>query len=521
MSSTYTMLACNVDSSPKFDPEEPGSILDFFEDLDYHLEIAGLLDGSNTDHEKCIGHAVRLVLHQVNKASPPDYDTFKKKVTAEYLGNNGKHLYAPSDLDAIVAESAGGQLITTSAFISYSRRFCVVGDYFVLHKIIGEEEHNRLFLKGLPDRLQKHVLERLAWKCPDVLYSRVCYSVKDVAAAAIHTLDSYSQDTSTTAALKLQARPFSRCIRRQAHDRRSGSSGRTYNDCYYCTGLHSIQRCHAINEDTAAGLVKRDAQGQVVLRSGEHILGNSQSGPLQQHIQDFYKSNVSKPTPPAPAMLFQPVWRQQQSQPPSTTPSHPELFQGGVLSFCNDESTPYPTPLTSFALNSQTDEQVQADKAKIATARTACAQKWLNRFDEPPEVPRRLPAAARIEEVEDEPTITNTQRGTAPLPTAILEEVEALEKQGSAPPEHLFANVRDGNQPRQPTSKSSTSADKQPTSSKAEPVYKNTVPIHDQKHVQDMFCRCLETPMSLTQAELLSLAPSICAPRPRQTVPVS
>lgn len=45
--------------------------------------------------------------------------------------------------------------------------------------------------------------------------------------------------------------------------------GITHNDCG--TGLRNIQRCPAVDEDTGAGLAKRDTQGQAV---GERILGD-------------------------------------------------------------------------------------------------------------------------------------------------------------------------------------------------------------------------------------------------------
>ncbi|KAI0369083.1 hypothetical protein BV20DRAFT_920526, partial [Pilatotrama ljubarskyi] len=111
------------------------------------------------------------------------YKDFKKEVIKEYLGDDGKRLYLLGDLKILVSDAARAGFRSSSEFKTYSRNFRIVADYLVKHSVLRDEEHDHLFIKGLPEQLQRTVLKRLKVKCPDVLAPRQPYSVAQVTEA--------------------------------------------------------------------------------------------------------------------------------------------------------------------------------------------------------------------------------------------------------------------------------------------------------------------------------------------------
>ncbi|KAI0667644.1 hypothetical protein C8Q78DRAFT_993965 [Trametes maxima] len=196
MSQPYRLLPRGANSAPSFDPTHPQMLLDFFEDLEYMLEEAAI-----DDNKKRKGHVVRYapttektLWRTLDGFQDGSYETFKKSVIREYLGDDSKRLYSLGDLRALVSDAARGGYRSTSEFRLYSCKFHVMADYLVAHDALRQDERDRLFLKGVPDALQRPVLDRLKYKAPDVLAPRVPYSVEQVTEAAEFVLDSQDED---------------------------------------------------------------------------------------------------------------------------------------------------------------------------------------------------------------------------------------------------------------------------------------------------------------------------------------
>ncbi|KAI0363444.1 hypothetical protein BV20DRAFT_1031326 [Pilatotrama ljubarskyi] len=549
--------------APTFDPAHPHSLLDFLEDLDYMLDEANV-----EDDQKRKTHAVRYAPGEhkllwrgfASFGEDKPYEDFKKEVIKEYLGDDGKRLYSLADLKILVSDAARAGFRSSSEFKTYSRNFLIVADYLVKHSVLRDEEHDRLFIKGLPEQLNEG---RAAVKCPDVLAPREPYSVAQVEAAEF-VLDAQDDDApierattrtadavspqvktevseladalkTTLAALLQQQRGSGTSPVRQGPPHLDSSTPRT-SQCHYCgDSTHIIRRCPQVDADTAAGLVKRNEQGQVVLASGSYVPSVISGSTLRERVQEYYRQHPdARPSQPVQQLLFEPVYIAPLASPHSGTqylaaadhprPASTATSCGLIHDLAHDQEGLFvQLEHEMFAADRRRNQAPTAAAANASEARAERARRRSVRFDEPPETSIRLPTSARIEEVPDEPTARTQNTPVAddtPKDASKCAHVTVPGSEAStptAPPvvvEHPFRSARDATYappsqrnyglPPASLSKPNTSAPK-----KNEAAYRSFVPVYDPKHAANVFRRCLETPTSLTLEELLALFPEI------------
>lgn len=344
MSLPYRLPLRGASGVPAFDPEQPQTLLDYFEDLEYIFEEAAIYH-----NEKCKGHAVcyappteKSLWRSFVSFKTGAYKPFKQEVIKEYLGEGGKHLYSIGDLKVIVADVLKTGFRSISDFKLYSCKFRVVADYLVEHDILCVDERDRWFLKVLPDRLQTPVLDRLRYKCPDVPAPHIPYTVEQVTESTKFILDAQDEDgpgissvapsgpsrtsadtvtpqiktksahladmlkSAMTQAMALMQRP------QQATASNTTRQGPPHLSslCIYCGGAdHAIRRCPQVEADMAVHLVKRNELGQVVLALGSYVPSNTPGINLRDRVQEFYCTNPdARATATAPQLLFKPVY---------------------------------------------------------------------------------------------------------------------------------------------------------------------------------------------------------------------
>ncbi|KAI0355503.1 hypothetical protein OH77DRAFT_1589949 [Trametes cingulata] len=323
MAQPYRMPPRGAPGAPSFDPARPHSLLDFFDDLECLLDEAGV-DSEDGQQRRLLWRGF------ASFAEGRPYEDFKKEVVSEYLGDDGKGLYTLGDLRRLVSDAAKAGFRSSSEFRTYSRRFRIVADHLVKHAVLRDEDRDRLFVQGLPGRLQRAVLERLKVKCPDVLAPRQpYYSVVQVAEATEFVLDAQDGDalvgratvrtadtdavrphlklktevslSELTDALKSTLRVAAlfqqqwstgaspAAVRQVPPDpRMDPSTPPSARHCHYCgDNAHVIRRCPQVDADTAAGLVARNAQGRVVLASGSDV----PSATLRDRVREHYRQH--------------------------------------------------------------------------------------------------------------------------------------------------------------------------------------------------------------------------------------
>ncbi|KAI9063711.1 hypothetical protein FKP32DRAFT_1548313, partial [Trametes sanguinea] len=509
--------------APVFDPSHPETLLDFFEDLDYMLEEAKV-----EDEQKKKEHAVRYApptqkslwrsFSAYDEAQP--YDAFKKEVIKEYLGEDGKRLYSLGDIKTLVNTYAAKGFASSSEFKVYSRSFRVIADDLVKHHVLRDDDRDRYFIKGFPEPLRAAVLDRLRYKCPDVLAPRVPYTVDQVTEAAEFVLDAQDDDgpsmrslpavvlptspiPSYAPAVKTESSQIAEALAAMAqavsllHQQRTTPSsaqplrqGPPHLDprpsqCHYCgDATHIIRRCPQVEADATAGLVKRNEAGQVVLASGSFVPSAIAGATLRDRMQEYYRQHPdARPGGTVPQMLFEPLEQ--------------EIYAA--------------------------EARRQATRRDSTSSREERARRRAVRFEDPPEKAVPLPRpAARVEEVADEPTIrtsnatgaserdqviVGTPAGTEPTPSSSTASTPPT-------PEHPFRNVRDATYapPSLRNYAVSPAASTKPSttpSRKNDAAYRSVVPVYDPKHAHEVFRRCLQTPTALTLEELLALSPEI------------
>lgn len=345
MAQPYRLPPRGASGAPSFEPDQPETLLDFFEDLEYMLEQADV-----SEDQKRKEHTVRYApstqkalwrgFDSYDVQNGKSYDEFKSEIVKEYLGEGGKRLYSIGDLKAIVQTYAAKGFQSSSEFKVYSRSFRVVADDLVMHNVMREDDRDRHFVKVLPEPLRAAVIDRLKYKCPDVLAPRVPYTVAQVTAAVEFVLDSQDEDapigssTSTTvtaasispqiktessqladaltamaqAVALLHQRGPSPNLQRQGPPHLDRFAPRP-GQCIYCGGTdHSIRACPQVASDTSAGLVKHNEQGQVVLSTGNFVPSVIAGDTLRERVQEYYRQHPNvRDAPAVQHMLFEPV----------------------------------------------------------------------------------------------------------------------------------------------------------------------------------------------------------------------
>ncbi|KAI0634431.1 hypothetical protein C8Q77DRAFT_1056770 [Trametes polyzona] len=342
MSQPYRLPPRGATGAPSFEPEHPETLLDFFEDLEYMLEQAEVsAEQKRKEHAVRYAPSTQKALWRSFEAfgDTKTYKDFKAAVIQEYLGEDGKRLYSLGDLKTLISTHAAKGFRSSSEFRVYSRSFRVVADYLVKHEVIRKDDHDRYFIKALPEPLRAVVLDRLKYKCPDVLAPRVPYTVEQVTAAVEFVLDSQDEDgpIGSSAGITTLAPTISPQIKTESsqladaltamaqavsllHQRTSvrpaQRQGPPHQDraprpgqCIYCgDSNHAIRACPQVASDTSAGLVKRNESGQVVLSNGSYVPSVIAGETLRERVQEYYRQHPdARPTSSVQQLLFEPV----------------------------------------------------------------------------------------------------------------------------------------------------------------------------------------------------------------------
>ena len=123
------------------------------------------------------------------------------------------------------------------------------------------------------------------------------------------------------------------------------------------------------------------------------------------------------------------------------------------------------------------------------------------------ETDRPVPPPVPVESTRCEKSITPTASPTPPPPAVV-----SIAPANSMPiePEHPFRNAQDATY-APPQSRNFAAPFKAPANKKPDIAYSNAPPIYSQEHAKEL-CDCaFKTPLTITQEELLSLAPKVRA----------
>jgi hypothetical protein len=510
--------------APSFNPDRPSELSRFFRQLEALFIRCGIT--SDVEKKDYVISYVDASLADLWEGIPSfksdanTYDEFKAAILDCYSDHDRK--YNVSDLDMLIGERQRLGIRSLNELSEYHLRFQAVTSYLLEKKLIGEVEQFNAFVRSFSPAFWKDISRRLQVKYPDH-YPDLPYKISEVYEAArfvLHGLPTGSgaipipafppqkSSPSPTSYMPTPSQPvdspptikaeqlgsilteFTKSIvealkQANSSDNRSSSSSnfRRSTSCNMCGKEHFIRDCEVVDEYIRAGKCRRNTEGKVVLPSGSFIPKEIPGTLLRDRFDEWHRRNPN--------------------QLAAGTLSSGTLFHS-VVSPDNIPSSPTPSqPLYQLS----TTDRIASLEAELFNLRSrkpgftplirTRAQKARNANADPDDDP--APVQPPVNSETDQP------RATSEAPTSV--PAIPFEPKG---PEHPFRNAQDATY-IPPQDRNVGALPKPAAPKKAEPAYRTLPPIHDQSIATDVYNRSLNTPVTITQRELLSLSPEVRA----------
>ncbi|KAF8193472.1 hypothetical protein K438DRAFT_1431096, partial [Mycena galopus ATCC 62051] len=486
-----TMPARGDRNAPQFDSHKPHELRRYFGDLEFLFSRSSVTD----DIEKK-KHATRFLsvedqeiweaLKSFTEATK-SYADFKADVLKLYSGNDENRRFELSDLDTLIGEYSRVGILSLEDLKTFYRQFLRITTYLISKRRLSDDEQSRTFLRAMqPASFAREVKLRLQIKRPDV-HPADPYPLADLYEAAEFALaggGTFILDRPTPAPVPapasvpttIEIKPdpniaalvgtmteFMRIFAAQksSNDPSSGAvpPKKRPEGCTYCSDLtHFINDCAKVLEDMQAGKCRRNSDGRVVLPTGAFVPRTIPGKDLRARVEKWHELN---PGQLAAAQLLVEV--------------APNL---------------HPTPSSSstvrtFTLSDEQRMQMLQHEMNALQTRAQAKRALQRKDDEEPD--RAIP-----------PPASNPPAAT---PAPAIPPPQAADKA----PQHPFRDARDGAYAPPKDRNLGLPAEH----SKHTPAYRTNAPIYSEKDAADVFKSTLDAPVTITQRQLLSIAPEV------------
>ncbi|KAJ7324037.1 hypothetical protein DFH08DRAFT_817512 [Mycena albidolilacea] len=492
MSAVPSMPARGDRNAPQFDSHKPHELRRYFTDLEFLLNRASVTDNAEKKQ-----HATRFLSvedQEIWEALPSysdpakSYAEFKADALKLYAGNNEDRRFELSDLDALIGQYSRVGILSIDDLTTFYRQFLRITTYLIAKNRLSNAEQSRSFLRAMqPASFSVEVRRRLQIKQPDVhpadpyaladLYEAAEFVLAGSGSTLIRDLMPGPLASPSPATVEVKPDPgiaalvgtMAELIKVLATQRQSGDSNgagsaqkRPRPDgCGYCSDLsHFINECDRVLEDIQAGKCRRNAEGRVVLPTGAFVPRTIVGKDLRSRIEKWHELH---PGQLAAAQLMVDV-------------AVDHLYA----------PSPSPTPRTTTLSDGQRMQFLQHEMNALRT---------------------RAQAKRALESSEqDEPDRTIPSSGKAPAPPVAAVPTVPTTQPSSQVPQHPFSNARDA---AYAPPKDRNLGLPSPVQSKSTPAYRTSAPVYNEKHAADVFESSLNTPITITQRQLLSIAPEV------------
>ena len=517
-------------AAPSFDKTKPRELVRFFEELEYLFERAALTqDAEKKKHVlRYVDFEVEQIWKTFTEYTDPTktYLEFKTAILVHYPDMTGDYVYSLRDMDSLIGERQRLGITTTIDLADYHLKFLSITSWLIEKQQLGSLEQQRGYLRGFQPRLLGSINNRLQMKFPDH-HPNIPHTVQDVYEAArfiLQSADTASQNyfaplppgvnppfvpdgavsiakrepsikkedlgSLFTEFTKTIVEAINQNSNRGQYNSNTRSSGSNSRTCNFCGGPHYIRECDKVDDLIRQGKCKRNAEGKVVLPSGafvpRDVLPDSL---LSERIEEYHRRF---PNQLGTATLLHTIDRPS----PVTTcatqtavPSHP--FQ---LSTSDRIAT---IEAELYNLRARNPKFIPVARTRAQKARAATVEE----LEEEDAAAVRAARQPQIVEVEREEEAVTKE---APVITDSAEPA-----QPSAVPEHPYRNAKDAAY-APPIDRNIGATVKVANNAKrSDPAYKTLPPVHDPTIATDVYKRSMETPITITQRELLSLSPEV------------
>jgi hypothetical protein len=256
-----------------------------------------------------------------------------------------------------------------------------------------------------------------------------------------------------------------------------------------CGGPHYIKDCKVVDEYIAAGKCRRNTEGKIVLSTGAYVSRDIPGTLLMERIDEWHRRN---PNQLAAATLIHTIDKSLLYAPEPTY----QLSSSDRIAHLESELYALKARKSNFIPLART----RAQKARIARVEDSDDEDGLQEKEPEKE--------ASIEIVEQPPAKEKEKLPFEMPPSFVINPTPPIVVNPVTPvPEHPFRGAKDAAY-TPPTDRNIgmpiTNIGKKP-----EPAYKTQPPVYKASIATDVYSRTMDAPITITQRELLSLAPEV------------
>jgi hypothetical protein len=505
-------------SAPSFDENRPEEVDRYFTDLDDLLTANGVA-GNDECKQAAVKYLKEVSTEKLWKSSPAWSDAtktfaeFKREILRLYPASSEDRSFTIQDLDRLIGERARVGIFSTNDVGNYFRQFLLITRYLIGKSRMSTTDQSRNFLRGFQPEVVHLIQQRLQLRNPNH-FPDDPYPVYDVANFVIggptqNTVFSgmplpptYQPSPYQPAAppaadpttVKLEAlttavaslgEMFKMVLEtqqgggkpRNAAPRPAAGGGAA---CNFCGGAsHFIRECEVVAEYSQASKCKRSADGKVVLPSGAMVPRDTPGTWMRDRVDEWHRQN---PGQTASQMILEVAAVQTATAPAGESVSQsyigypaqhvvqgPEVSQPGLYAL---RRVPAPRPDAARQRPARENTAPAASSSGGGDAATSPFKREL-----PPHLTREDPSPVKHGK------------------TVEIQEV----------PDTSHPYTRDA------VGHNASAAPVAPAVRKPDQAYTTTAKIHDDKVAAEIYNRAMEIPITVTQRELLSLAPELRA----------
>lgn len=516
MAQPYQMPFKGEKGAPDFDPQNPRSLIRFFDHLEECFQRANI-----TDAQAMKKHAVKYVAYKeadaweelTEYAAPHTFVQWKDEVVKLYPGADMTRKFTRPELEEYTRKWRANGFQNIGDWSEFYREFRASSTWLIKNGRLSAMDQKRLCYDALDDALRKRIETRLIVKYPDVhpedgyelaqiheTVSHVFYGTSATPSFRHDTVVSTSHTASRSppsAAVKTEdlnsfMELFAKTLERVAGNAPTSGptslataaprSTTTMGNCHFCNEPgHSIATCPVVDEDIQKGLCRRNHEGRVILPSGSFVPRSITGNCMRDRIKEWHRQH---PNQTAVGML-------------SYAPGPPELRSTMLWTIANDATT---TATAAYALGEDADtrklEQLEREilalRAKIQAGPVRRSPRNHAGPMPPPSVPQK-----EVPQPANQPIASESH--PAPLPPAPVQ---------TEMPEHPFSKARDATYA--PPTTGNVGAPSKPAKDTREPAYRNIVPIESAATADQVLAQVLKNSnVSLTHEQLFSVSPII------------
>ena len=508
--------------APTVDITKPRQLVRFFKELEPLFTRANIT--SDQEKKDMVLKYVDLELEDVwarypeYKTQATPYSAFKDAILAHYPDATGDYMYSLADIDRLIGERYRIGIRTLDDLTEYHNQFEAITSWLREKDYIGKKEEERYYVGAFQPHFWDLIENQLSIKHMN-RHPNEPYPISDVYEAARAILQgsyrgakrffaratsqeppssgpSTQNNVSVDPPIKLEnfgaiIAEFTKTMSEILNQTRSrpnyGSTSRNVN-CNMCGGDHYIRDCPVVDEYVANGKCRRNIEGKVVLSTGAYVPREIPGTLLQERIDEWHRRN---PGQLAAATLIHTIDKSLLYPP---QPAY-QLSSSDRIAHLEAEL---------FALKARRSNFVPVVRTRAQKARSTNVES----SDDEEEVPEKLPKKAATPKVvvlppvkEKKGPVTDPEPRPATVPPATPNEIPESE--------HPFRGARDASYI--PPIDRSTTAPIPQLGKKAEPAYKTQPSIYKASIATDVYSRTMDTPITVTQRELLSLSSEVRA----------